>query len=58
MMATYKVVSKRLVGLAEGATVSDADLAGANIAALVEGGHLAAIGSKSPKKSEAEGEEK
>lgn len=58
MMATYKVVSKRLVGLAEGAIVSEADLNGANIAALVEGGHLAPIGSKSPKKSEAEGEEK
>jgi hypothetical protein len=57
-MATYKVVSKRLVGLAEGATVSDTDLDGANIAALIEGGHLAPIGSRPPKKNEAEGQEK
>ena len=57
-MATYKVVSKRLVGLAEGATVSDTDLDGANIAALIDGGHLAPIGSRPLKKNEAEGEEK
>lgn len=40
-MAQYKVTSDLLSGHKNGDIVTDADLAGANIAALVEGGHLA-----------------
>lgn len=39
-MASYKVTSSRVAGQVEGSTVSDADLEGLNVAALVEGGHL------------------
>lgn len=40
-MASYKVLSDDLVGHAAGDTVTDQDLEGCNIAALVEAGHLA-----------------
>lgn len=49
-MAQYKVTSHRLVGHNEGSLVSDNDLVGANINALIEAGHIAEVGSKSPKK--------
>lgn len=40
-MTTYLVTSSRL-GLPEGATVTDGDLDGCNVAALVAAGHLTA----------------
>jgi hypothetical protein len=49
-MAQFKVVSNRLVGHTQGSLVSEAELDGANIAALIEAGHIAEIGSK-PSKS-------
>lgn len=52
-MAQFKVVSSRLVGHAQGSLVSESDLAGANIAALIEAGHIAEIGSKPSKKEQA-----
>lgn len=38
-MTTYLVASSRL-GLPEGATVTDGDLSGCNVDALVDAGHL------------------
>ena len=56
-MAQFKVVSSRLVGHAQGSLVSEGDLAGANIAALIEAGHIAEIGSKPSKKEQAKEQE-
>jgi hypothetical protein len=39
-MASYKVLTDNLVIAQKGATVDDSALAGANIQALIEGGHL------------------
>lgn len=55
-MTQYKVTSVRLAGKKVGDTVSETDLEGANIAALIEAGHIAEIGSKSKKQDHAEGE--
>ena len=52
-MAQFKVVSARLVGHQQGSLVSEKDFEGANIAALIEAGHLAEIGSKPSKKEQA-----
>jgi len=49
-MKQFKVTSTRLSGHKEGDTVSEDDLAGANVEALLDGGHLAEIGSKFIKK--------
>ena len=49
-MTQYKVTSQRLGIHKEGDLVSKRDLNDANIQALLEGGHLAEIGSKSNKK--------
>lgn len=49
-MAQFKVVSSRLSGHPQGALVTEKDLESANIAALVEAGHIAEIGSKPTKK--------
>lgn len=49
-MAQFKVVSSRLVGHEQGSLISEKDLDGANIAALIEAGHIAEIGSKPSKK--------
>lgn len=53
-MRQFKVTSHKLSGRAYGATVSEEDLAGLNIEALVEGGHLAVIGKPSPSKQPSE----
>lgn len=45
-MSTYKVTTDNLVGHAEGDTITDADLEGANIDALIEGGHITKTTSK------------
>ena len=42
-MSTYKIVgTHRVAGVEPGGTVSDDDLEGCNIEALISGGHLAA----------------
>ncbi len=56
-MAQYKVTSDLLSGKKLGDTVGEADLEGANIAALIEAGHIAEIGSKLKKQDHAKGEE-
>lgn len=49
-MKQYKVTSSRLVGYAQGDTVSEDGFPGANVEALLDGGHIAEIGSKFTKK--------
>jgi hypothetical protein len=44
MMAQYKVTSDLLSGHKHGDLVTEQDLPGANIAALIEAGHLGAVG--------------
>jgi hypothetical protein len=39
-MPTYQVASDKIAGLSFGATVTEDDLPGVNVAALIEGGHL------------------
>lgn len=55
-MAKYQVNSHRLNGKAFGDVVSETDLVGANIEALVEGGHLIPV-IKTSKKDEAKAED-
>lgn len=43
-MAQYKVTSDLLSGHKHGDLVTDEDLPGANIPALIEAGHLGAVG--------------
>jgi len=50
-MATYKIISDNTTLGSKGASVSDADLAGLNVAALVSAGHLEPV-SISSKKSD------
>lgn len=49
-MAQFKVISSRLVGHAQGSLVSEDDFVGVSIAALIDAGHIAEIGSKPSKK--------
>jgi hypothetical protein len=49
---TYKVLSGRLVGHEPGDTVTEDELVGANVAALVAAGHLAAVDAPTPDTSE------
>jgi hypothetical protein len=49
-MTQFKVVSHKMAHHKQGDTVDENDLAGANIQALLEGGHIAEIGSKVSKK--------
>jgi hypothetical protein len=51
-MATYKVISDNFAKGAKGSTVSDADLEGFNISALIEGGHIAEVKGKSETKEQ------
>ena len=46
-MASYKVISSRLAEMPEGSIVTDDDLIGLNITALIDGGHLATVATKS-----------
>lgn len=55
-MTKYQVISDRLDGKTFGDVVSETDLVGANIDALVEGGHLTPV-VKTSKKDEAKAEE-
>jgi hypothetical protein len=45
-MASYKVISNRVVGKKAGDAITDEELAGANIEALIEAGHLAPVNTK------------
>lgn len=45
-MASYKVLSNRVSGKKAGDLISDEELAGANVEALIEGGHLALVANK------------
>jgi hypothetical protein len=45
-MATYKIISDRLTVGKQGQTIDDDALAGANIQALVDGGHIAIVSAK------------
>jgi len=49
-MANYLVTSARLAGYSPGDVVSDADLEGSNIDALIEAGHLSTQTPKKPAK--------
>ena len=49
-MKQFKITSDRMPDFKEGSTVSEDDLAGANVEALLDGGHIAEIGSKFSKK--------
>jgi len=51
-MTQYKVLSDNLAGHAQGATISEDDLVDVNIAALLDGGHLATIGAKQQSKTD------
>lgn len=55
-MATYKVLSERFTLANKGETVDDKALEGANIQALIDGGHIALVISK--KTDETEGKDK
>ena len=52
----YTVTSDLVAWHASGDTVTDDDLEGANIAALVAGGHLTPVETKSRRKAQAESE--
>lgn len=51
-MSQYKVIASNLEGMPEGSIVSDQDLEGLNIEALIVGGHLASVASKPAKAPE------
>lgn len=52
-MKSYKVLSGRIAGKKAGEVVTEAELAGSNIEALVDGGHIEKVSSKKePKESE------
>jgi hypothetical protein len=48
-MASYKIASERLAGFTFGETVTEEQLEGVNIPALVESGHLEAVTTKPTK---------
>lgn len=45
-MASYKILSDRLTVGKQGQIIDEAQLEGANISALVEGGHIAPVANK------------
>ena len=50
-MANYIVTSARLAGFKPGDTVTDSDLEGVSIEALIEGGHISTQTVKKPAKT-------
>ena len=52
----YTVKSDRLAGHAQGDTVTDDDLKGANVPALIAGGHLSVDEPKKSRKADPESE--
>lgn len=55
-MASYKVLADNLVVAQKGATIDESALEGANIQALLEGGHIEAVGVKTKSQTQMEGE--
>ena len=55
-MITYTVTSHRLAGHEQGDVVSDDDMAHANVAALIAGGHLTEAKPKTSRKADKESE--
>ena len=51
-MSNYKVTSHKLAGYKHGDTVTEDDLEGANVPALIAGGHLAAATTKNSRKAD------
>ena len=51
-MANYKVISGRLADKQEGDLISDEELAGMNVHALIEGEHIAIVSAKQVKQDE------
>ena len=50
-MANYLVTSTRLAGFEPGDIVTDSDLKGSNIEALIKGGHISTQSVKKPAKT-------
>lgn len=48
-MASYKVLSDRVADKSAGDTITDAELVGFNIEALIEGQHIQALAAKASK---------
>jgi hypothetical protein len=48
-MASYKVLSDRVADKSAGDTITDAELVGCNIDALIEGQHIEAIATRASK---------
>lgn len=55
-MQSFKVISDNCTIAQQGATVTEAELEGLNFQALIEGGHLELVSSKSQKNTTTEGE--
>lgn len=55
-MSTYTVTSHKLAGHEHGDTVTDDDLEGANVPALIAAGHLAEANPKNRRKANPESE--
>lgn len=55
-MATYKIVSDNCTLGKVGATVTESELEGLNLQALLDGGHLEAVGVKTKSQTQLEGE--
>lgn len=51
-MKQFKVISHKMPRFKQGDVLSEDDLAGANVDALLDGGHIAEVGSKFSKKQE------
>jgi hypothetical protein len=55
-MQSFKVISENCTLAKQGATVTEAELDGLNLQALLDGGHLEVVSSKSTKQTNTEGE--
>lgn len=55
-MATYKIISDNCTLGNQGSTVTEAELEDVNFEALLEGGHIEVVSSKSQKITTTEGE--
>lgn len=55
-MQSFKVISDNCTLAKQGSTVTEAELDGLNLQALLEGGHLEIVSSKPQKQSNMEGE--
>ena len=53
-MTTYRILSDNTTLGTAGATIADADLAGLNVDALVEGGHIEPIAAKQSKSKDSD----